>query len=178
MAFLSAVVIINARIRAIQTTVNGWSSSLICGKPGSDLLTRAASVKFLPGVNSAEEAMYWLAVVDGEKSALNGRHNYRLHFPAGQTPPNDAFWSLTITDTQGYMVESSANRNSVGDRSGLAANPDGSIDIFIQSAAPAGHESNWLPAPAGNFKLTLRAYLPGASVLDGTYHVPAVERVG
>jgi hypothetical protein len=38
------------------------------------------------------------------------------------------------------------------------------------------HESNWLPAPAGNFKLMLRAYLPGRAVLDGEYHVPPVER--
>jgi hypothetical protein len=62
-------------------------------------------------------------------------------------------------------------------RSGLTQNPDGSIDIFIQKAAPVGHESNWLPAPSGNFILWLRAYMPGEAILDGKYTVPAVVEV-
>jgi len=44
-------------------------------------------------------------------------------------------------------------------------NPDGAVDIYIQSTAPPGHESNWLPAPAGKFILWLRAYVPGAAIL-------------
>ena len=177
LAFLSAVVIINAKIKAIQITVNGWSASLVCGRPGNGILTRAASSKFLPAVNVAEEAMYWTTTIDSKKKTLNGRYEYILHFPAGQLPPNDAFWSLTITDTQGYMVSNPVDRHSLGDRSGLVANSDGSIDIYIQSAAPELHEPNWLPAPVGNFKLTLRAYLPGPAILNGAYQVPAVEKV-
>jgi hypothetical protein len=56
-------------------------------------------------------------------------------------------------------------------------NADGSIDIYIQNTAPAGHESNWLPAPSGDFKLWLRVYLPGAAILDGKYNVPPVVEV-
>jgi hypothetical protein len=99
-----------------------------------------------------------------------------LQFPAGQLPPNEAFWSLTMTDVAGFMVRNSTDRSSVGSRSGLVPNADGSIDIYLQHTAPAGHEPNWLPAPAGNFKLMLRAYLPGRAVLDGKYHVPPVMR--
>jgi hypothetical protein len=51
------------------------------------------------------------------------------------------------------------------------------VDIFIQNAAPAGHKSNWLPAPAGNFILWLRVYMPGAAILDGQYNVPPVAKV-
>jgi len=177
LAFLTAVSIINLKINAIKTTVNGWSTTLKCGRPGSGILLRAASAKFLPVVNVAEEAVYWMATTDSTKKILNGRHDYLLHFPAGQTPPTEAFWSLTITDTVGYMVSNSIDRHSVSDRSGLTANSDGSIDIYIQSAAPATHETNWLPAPAGNFKLTLRAYLPGDAVLNGEYRVPPVQKV-
>ena len=108
---------------------------------------------------------------------LNGQREYVLHFPAGQLPPNEAFWSLTMTDVVGYMVRNPIDRYSVGSRSGLMPNADGSIDIYIQRTAPAGHESNWLPAPAGNFKLMLRAYLPGRAILDGEYHVPPVKKV-
>ncbi len=32
------------------------------------------------------------------------------------------------------------------------ANPDGSVDIHLQSTAPAGHEANWLPTPAAGFQ--------------------------
>jgi len=82
-----------------------------------------------------------------------------------------------MTDVVGFMVSNPIDRYSVGGRSGLAPNADSSIDIYIQRTAPAGHESNWLPAPAGKFKLTLRAYLPGRAVLDSEYHVPPVMNV-
>jgi hypothetical protein len=100
-----------------------------------------------------------------------------LHFPAGSQPPVDAFWSIAITDANNRMVSNPINRYSVGDRSGLTPNADGSIDITIQNTAPAGPEQNWLPAPAGNFKLWLRAYQPGTAILNGSYHVPPVMEV-
>jgi hypothetical protein len=62
----------------------------------------------------------------------------------------------------------------VSDRSGLAPNADGSVDVHIQTTAPVGHESNWLPAPSGRFTLWLRVYLPGRVILDGRYAVPPV----
>ena len=177
LGFLSAVAVLNAKIKTIQTTINGWSGSLICGKPGNDILTRAAASKYLPGVNAAEEAMYWTAIVDNTHRKLNSRHDYLLHFPAGQTPPNSAFWSLTITDSQGYMVKNEFKRCSMGDRSGLVQNNDGSTDVYIQRAVPELHKTNWLPAPAGDFKLMLRVYLPGQSILEGIYQVPPVVMV-
>ncbi|WP_428834462.1 DUF1214 domain-containing protein [Parafrigoribacterium mesophilum] len=42
-----------------------------------------------------------------------------MHFPAGQLPPNNAFWSLAATDTGGYMVSSSTGRSIVNSHSGL-----------------------------------------------------------
>jgi hypothetical protein len=62
----------------------------------------------------------------------------------------------------------------VSDKSNLVLNTDGSIDIYIQTTAPADHESNWLPAPSGNFKLWLRAYLPDPIILNGEYEAPPV----
>ena len=64
------------------------------------------------------------------------------------------------------------NRYHVGDRSGLGPNPDGSVDIYIQNAAPAGRESNWLPAPTTTFILWFRVYIPGPAILDRTYQAP------
>lgn len=177
LAFITANLILNAVARAMQTTVNGWSTNLKCGQPGNGILQRAACAKVLPGVNVAQEAAYWTTTIDGAGKTLNGQHEYVMHFPAGQLPPNDAFWSLTMTDVQGYMVRTPANRHSVGDRSDLVRNADGSTDVHIRSTTAAGHESNWLPAPPGNFKLWLRAYMPGKAILDGDYHLPPVVRV-
>jgi hypothetical protein len=100
-----------------------------------------------------------------------------MHFAAGQLPPNNAFWSLTMGDAKNHFVANPLNRYSVSDRSGLAQNPDGSVDIYIQNAAPAGHESNCLPAPSGNFILWLRVYIPDEAVLKGQYTVPSVLKV-
>jgi hypothetical protein len=82
-----------------------------------------------------------------------------------------------MTDAKKVLVANHINRYSVGDRSRLVANADGSIDIYIQNTAPTGHETNWLPAPTGDFILWLRVYQPGKIVLDGKYQVPPVVEV-
>jgi hypothetical protein len=177
LAFLTAPLLITAQVNAMKTTVNGWSVTLNCGESSNGILLRAACAKALPAVNLLQEAVYWTATVDGAGQTLTGGHNYLLHFPPGGLPPNHAFWSLTMTNSQGQMVANPINRYSVGDRSGLVPNADGSIDISIQHTAPAGHESNWLPAPSGDFMLWLRVYQPGAAILRGEYHVPPVVEV-
>ena len=157
------------------TKVNGWTTMLGCGEPGSGLLLRAAcNVTFMGPINVSQEAMYWTTSKDGASHTLSGAHDYILHFAAGQLPPNHAFWSLTMGDAGNRFVPNPINRYSVSDRSGLVPNADGSVDIYIRSTAPAGHESNRLPAPTGKFILWLRVYLPGRTVLDGEYQMPPV----
>jgi hypothetical protein len=161
----------------MQTTVNGWDTTLNYGKWDGNILVRAAFSQVLPGGNVAEEAVYWTTTVDSTGSRLNGTHDYILHFPAGGLPPNNAFWSLTMTDLTNHMVNNSINRYNVGTYSNLTPNADGSMDIYLQDTPPSGNESNWLPEPSGNFKLWLRTYLPGSAILNGTYQVPPVEKV-
>lgn len=171
LSFITLLIIGNAYV----TKVNGWTTMFGCGEPGNGLLRRTAcGVIFLGPINVPQEAMYWTTSKDGAGHTLNGQHHYIMHFPAGQLPPNQAFWSLTMGDAKNRFVANPINRYSVGDRSGLVPNADGSVDIYIQNTAPAGHESNWLPAPSGNFILWLRAYLPGQTILDGEYKVPPV----
>ena len=174
LAFLTANLLMNAVFRAMTTTVNGWSITFKAGQTDNDILQRATFARTLPAVNLAQEAAYWTTTKDSTGRKLNGRHEYVLHFLAGKLPPNDAFWSLTMTDVAGYMVSNPIDRYSVGSRAGLTPNADGSIDIYIQRTPPAGREPNWLPTPAGNFKLMLRAYLPGQAILNGKYHLPPV----
>jgi hypothetical protein len=166
-----------ATIKSVR--INGWVTAFNCGLPGNGMFTRAAHTRIFPGpINVPEEAMYWKTNVDGAGRSLSGNHAYIMHFAPDGLPPNDAFWSLTMADMQERFVANPLDRYVVGDRSGLVANADGSVDVYIQAVAPAGHESNWLPAPPGNFKLWLRAYMPRAAILDGTYTVPPVVEVG
>ena len=160
------------------TKANGWTTMFGCGEPGSGLLLRAAcNVTFMGPINIPQEAMYWTTRRDGAGHTLSGAHDYRLHFAAGQLPPNHAFWSLTMGDAGNRFVPNPIHRYSVSDRSGLAPSADGSVDVYIQNTAPTGHESNWLPAPAGTFILWLRVYLPGHTILDDEYKMPPVVQV-
>lgn len=174
LAFVSAQVY--ARIKAKK--VNGWITMYGLGEPRNGMLLRAAHAQLFPGpVNVPSEAMYWWTNSDGAGHALSGAHDYVMHFPPGGLPPNKAFWSLTMGDAKNHFVANPINRYSVSDRSGLVPNSDGSVDIYIQKTAPAGRESNWLPAPSGNFILWLRVYIPGEAVLKGEYIVPPVLEV-
>jgi hypothetical protein len=171
LAFVSAQIV--ARIKA--TKINGWTTIYGCGVPGKGMLFRAACAQVFPGpVNVPEEAMYWTTSGDGAGRILNGRNQYVLRFSPGGLPPNDAFWSLTMGDARNRFVANPINRYSVSDRSGLVPNADSSIDIYMQNALPAGRESNWLPAPAGNFIVWLRLYMPGPVILRGEYKVPPI----
>lgn len=166
-----------ARIKAKR--INGWITVYGCGLPGNSIFTRAACARIFPGpVNVPQEAMYWRTGVDGAGHALSGAHDYILHFPPGGLPPNDAFWSLTMADEKEHFVANPIDRYSVGDRSGLVPNADGSVDVYLQHGAPEDHRSNWLPAPAGSFLLWLRVYMPGAAILRGEYTVPPVAEAG
>jgi hypothetical protein len=160
--------------------VNGWSySNPDIGNFGTDYAYRAAVA--LRGLLALpqEEAIYTTPVVDDQGQPLDGSHSYSLHLAAG-TPPAKAFWSLTAyapdPDGRLYFTDNVIHRYSFGDRTaGLVRNADGSIDILIQHDQPAS--GNWLPVPAGHFVLTMRAYLPGADLQDGTFHYPPLHRL-
>lgn len=171
LAFITFQIIAHAYV----TKVNGWTTIFGCGEPGNGILLRGACAAIFPGpINVPQEAMYWHTNTDGAGQKLSGQHDYLLRFPSGELPPNNAFWSLTVGDARNRFVANPINRYSVSNRSGLVPNADGSVDIYIQHAAPRGHGSNWLPSPAGQFILRLRVYLPGAAILDGQYKVPPV----
>ena len=136
--------------RVKATKINGWTTMFRCGEPGTGILSRAACALVFAGpINAPQEAMYWTTDVDGAGHVLSGEHDYTMHFPAGQLPPNEAFWSLTMGSDNNRFVPNPINRYSVGDRSGLVPNADGSVDIFIQNVAPVGHKSNSACSPPG-----------------------------
>lgn len=156
-------------------SVNGWDSHPHLGQYGDDFLLRAAIAQAGWGANVPEEAVYVTSTQDVNGEDYSGARGYVLHFAAGQLPPAKAFWSLTLYAPDMFLFDNPAKRYAIGDRTpDLQANPDGSVDLYLQQSPPPGHESNWLPTPAGGFVLEMRIYLPEPTVLDGTYRLPAV----
>lgn len=159
--------------------VNGWKiTSPNTGNYGTDYAERAFVAYIGLGANLVADATYPIAALDGDGNALNGANKYVLHFDKGKTPPAKAFWSLTMYDAEGYMVANPINRNVIGDRSNLKANADGSVDIYFQNDSPGkDKESNWLPAPKGEFNLAMRVYWPKEEILNGRWTPPGIKKV-
>jgi hypothetical protein len=168
--------------------VNGWKVGSLFGDRdfyNGDWLKRAAAAKGGIYGNDAVEAMYPMTRVDATGETLDGsKHNYTLTFPAGQLPPANAFWSVTMYDgkTQ-LLIENPIGRYLVNSPMlpGMKKNPDGSLTLYIQKDSPGkAKEANWLPAPAGPIYLVMRLYWPKdtpPSILppgEGTWKPPAV----
>jgi len=131
------------------------------------------------GANLAEDAVYPSTSKDSEGNTIEGKYKYVIHFEKEQTPPVNAFWSLTAYNSKDFLVTNPINRFALGDRDNLTYNKDGSLDIYIQNSDPKGDKtSNWLPSTQeGLTNLTLRLYWPKESALDGTWIVPAVKKI-
>lgn len=160
---------------------NGWSFTTHTGTYGTDYLMRALITAIGLGANRPQDAIYPISKNDAEGRPYNGSNRYVMRFPKGHLPPVEGFWSLTMYDDGYFFVDNPLDRYSISPRQNLRVNADGSTDLYIQKDSPGkDKESNWLPAPAGDFILMLRTYWPRAtapSILDGTWAIPAVHKV-
>jgi hypothetical protein len=171
--------LIDEQVQNIGMKVNGWLVNLDIGNYGTDYLLRAGIAKFGLGANSPVEAVYPSTFTDNQGQNLTGTHNYLIHFDKGQTPPVNAFWSITLYNAKSYLAENPINRYSISQYTeGLKYNPDGSLDIYIQHVSPgADKDSNWLPSPSGQFNLVLREYNPQEPILKGEYKITPLKKV-
>ena len=160
--------------------INGWMFDSEAGVYGMDYLNRAFITAIGLGANRVQDAVYPTSLKDAEGKAYDGANKYVVHFPKGQLPPVRGFWSITMYDANYFFVANPINRYSISARQSLKANPDGSIDLYIQNQSPgADKESNWLPAPKDKFILMLRMYWPSEkspSITNGSWKPPAVKK--
>jgi hypothetical protein len=162
-----------------RSSENNWSVARDgIGVYGTAYEVRAFVALIGLGALPVQEAAYPNASKDREGKPLDGQYRYRIHFDAGKTPPVDAFWSLTMYDEKGFLVDNPIRRYTIGDRDGLTFNADGSLDIIIQRDRPAQGEQNWLPANKGPFAVSMRLYMPKPDFLNGQWKLPAIERMG
>jgi len=77
------------------------------------------------------------------------------------------------------MVSNPIDRYTIRSRTpGLKRREDGALEIYLQCENPsADKESNWLPAPEGNFFVVMRMYNPGDEIIGGLYRLPPIRRL-
>ncbi len=162
-----------------QPAGNGWTSPANNGAFGTDYIHRMGAVAADPYDNKRNETMYFYTDGDSQSKQLIGSLSYAVTFPKGQLPPVKGFWSLTMYDPEHYFHPNALKRYALGTKNkSLKYNPDGSLTIYLGAKSPGkDKESNWLPAPKGNFSIWLRAYWPDQAILDGTWKPPAITKV-
>jgi hypothetical protein len=167
------------KIPTLARVVNGWSMNTdTIGVYGNYYLKRAIITQVGLGANLPEDAIYPINLADEMGRPLDGANKYTLHFDKGNTPPANAFWSVTLYDAEGFQVANPLNRFNLSSWMPLRYNGDGSLDLYFQNESPgAGKEANWLPAPKGAFNLLMRLYAPKSDALTGKWNPPPVTRV-
>jgi len=156
-----------------------WISFTNIGAWGTDYLARSATTEYLDLSNTHATAAYYHAFEDVNGDALDTTvHSvYVLTFAADQIPQARRFWSLTMyTPDSITLVDNDLNKYLVASYTpGLQYNEDGSVSIYISPTLPPGvPQSNWLPAPQGQFDVVLRDYGPIGSIADNTYVPPGI----
>ena len=181
---------VEEKVATIGTKINGWSVGSAFGNReffNGDWLLRAAAAKAGIYGNNAEEAVYPMLKTLPDGEVLDGsKHNYTLTFPAGQLPPVNAFWSVTMYDGKSQLlIENPINRYLINSPMlpNMKKNEDGSLTLYIQKDNPgADKEANWLPAPNDTIYLVMRLYWPkteAPSILpagEGTWKPPGVVK--
>jgi len=178
-------------LTAGQKNINGWKVGSLFGDRAfynGDWLKRAAAAQGGIYGNDAVEAMYPMTktLADGEPLDCS-KHNYTLTFAAGQFPPVNAFWSVTMYDGKSQLlIKNPINRYLINSPMlpNMKKNADGSLTFYIQKDSPGkDKEANWLPAPNDTIYLVMRLYWPkteAPSILpagEGTWKPPGIVKV-
>jgi len=158
---------------------NGWVAPMNGAEFGTDYYSRAAAAKANIFVNPRRESAYYGAEYDGDQKRLNGASSYQITFAKGNLPPVNGFWSMTLYDKAHFFAPNALNRFSLGTKNkDLVYGADGSLTLYVQHERPAADKvANWLPAPADEFELFLRAYWPKEDILKNKWVPPVVTKV-
>ena len=174
---------IEANKSGLGKVVDGWVITKGLGEYGTDYMKRAVVAAFGWPANREKDAVYPNTDADSTGQKLKGADKYTLTFARGQTPPVNAFWSITMyeIDQGWWFVPNPLIKFTVSLRDNPKFNEDGSLTLYFQNESPGtDKEANWLPAPAGKFILMLRLYWPketSPSIIDGSWTIPPVTKV-
>jgi hypothetical protein len=151
------------------------------GRYGIDYRLRAVVATIGLGAFTSDVAVFAMSSTDRSGAPLDGSSAYVMHLQS--LPPVNQGWTVTVYSLQGFLVPNPIKRYQFNDRSALTRNPDGSVDIYLQSAEPTdpAQAANWLPTPAGQgFEVMWRLMAPKPDriqgILDGSgWQPPAIS---
>ncbi len=127
----------------------------------------------------AHQALYPpITTADGKP--MNAMHDYVIRMDADSLPPANAFWSVTLYDTEnGFFIPNDSKKYSVGENAGMKLDARGGIEIHVAAKKPDGVlAENWLPVTRGDYGLDLimRMYAPDLGRCK-TWSPPKAERM-
>jgi hypothetical protein len=158
---------------------NGWNRSTNNAQFGIDYFNRTGTAKSNMFDNRPNETQYFYTDYDGSGAELNGGSSYEIPFAAGQEPPVNGFWSLTLYNDKHLFHPNDLKRYSLGTKNkNLKRNAEGSLTLYAGAKSPGtDKDANWLPAPSGHFSLYIRAYWGREAILDGSWQPPKINLV-
>jgi hypothetical protein len=120
-------------------------------------------------------AAAWGLFPEWDATYLNysGGHDYRIcHKATYQVPENEAFWSITVYGSDGFMKSD----NNIINSSNVKLNADGTFTVYFGSVKTCGDVPNRLDTTEG-WNFLMRIYRPGKSVLEGAYKLPVARPI-
>ena len=85
--------------------------------------------------NAPNETWYINTDFDKDGQRLSGANRYTVTFAAGQTPPVNGFWSLTVYNKEHFFEPNELNRFSLGTKSikSMKQNVDSSLTLYFRT---------------------------------------------
>jgi Protein of unknown function (DUF1214) len=103
---------------------NGWLHSNPQGLFGDKYVGRAITAKNAYLELTSDQVLY--ASTENQQMQLRSNESYLYTFAGRPHIAADGFWSLTLYNADGYLVENALNKHEVGDRSNITF-PDGTL---------------------------------------------------
>ena len=146
-------------------------------EPGEHVpaLNHAAGTKGGWGGPGTEHSSYETIFFGQDQQPLDAtRGDYTV---TTEAPPVDAFWSLTVYDTErgGFLHPNSRDRYHLNG-SMSEPNDDGTYTFLFKQAC-VETDRNCLEVPAGRFDIAARYYLPSEAIRSGEWVLPPITLV-
>ena len=156
-----------------------WTSIPSAGDPKRSIYTRAYVSTHGLFALSKPESVYFSSEIDIEEAALDGSSCYVLSGTEIQsTSIIPRWWSLTVYNNDGYLVESTEKQYSYNSEN-IIYNSNGEFEIYL-AGIPHNNISNWLKTPSEElFSVILRVYQPGEEFFSNLSRVdlPIIKKV-
>ena len=161
---------VDGRVDLATIRIGAWMAAPAHGTADADPYARATFAKFGTLPISLADGLVFIARRNSSKKPLDGRCTIRI---AGRVPQS-RFWTLTVTDAKGGLIDNAAGRSTFVSTE-LVWNSDGTVEIV---AAPRARPGNWLPTGgAGSVILVLRLYDTQTGFASRTSDAPLLPTI-